>query len=65
MIVKYTLTDPVLAEVAVVTAAPGVLVIGERVRGIVVKWVFLRPYILLQVEVLIVGEVLIGGSIVA
>jgi hypothetical protein len=46
-ITKYTLMDSVLAEAAVVIAALGVLVIGERVRGVVVEWVPLRPRVLL------------------
>ena len=36
-ITKYTLTDPVPAEAAAATAAPGVLAIGERVGGAAVK----------------------------
>jgi len=47
MIAEYTLIDPVLAEVAAVTAAPGVLAIGERVRGVAVKRVPLWPCVLL------------------
>ena len=43
------------------TAAPSMLAIGERVRGVVVERVPLRPCILLQVE----GEVLVGGGVVA
>jgi hypothetical protein len=43
-IAKYTLTDPVLAEAAAVTAAPSVLAIGERVGGAAVERVPLRPY---------------------
>ena len=47
VIAKYTLIDPALAEVVVVIVVPGVLVIGERIRGAAVEWVPLRPYILL------------------
>jgi hypothetical protein len=48
-----------LAEVVVVAAvAAGVLAIGERV-GVIVEWVTLRPYILLQVGVLIGEKVLV------
>jgi len=36
-IAKYTLIDSVLTEAVVVTAAPGVLAIGKRIRGAVVK----------------------------
>ena len=51
-----------LAEVVVVTAAvASVLAIGERV-GVIVEWVTLRPYILLQVGVLIGEEVLVRGE---
>ena len=64
-IAKYTPTDPVPVEVAVATAAPGVLAIGERVRGAAVKRVPLRLCILLRVGVLIGGEVLVGGGVVA
>ena len=46
-IAKYTLTDPALAEAAVVIAAPSVLVIGERVRGAAVERVPLQLYVLL------------------
>ena len=50
-----------LAEVVVVIAvAAGVLIIGKRVK-VIVEWVTLWPYILLQVGVLIGGEVLIKG----
>ena len=54
-----------LAEVVAVTVVPGVLAIGERVRGAAVEWVPLQPCVLLQVGVLIGGEVLVGGGIVA
>ena len=54
-----------LAEAVAAIAVPSVLVIGERVRGAAVEQVPLRPYILLQVGVLIGGEVLVGGGIVA
>jgi len=55
----------VLAE-AIVAVAPSVLAIGERVRGVTVEWVPLWPCVLLQVGVLIGGEVLVGkGSVVA
>ena len=48
-----------LAEVVVVAAVvAGVLAIGERV-GVIVEWVTLRPYILLQVGVLIGEKVLV------
>ena len=63
-ITKYTLTDLVLAEAAAATAVPSVLAIGERVGGVAVKRVPLRPYILLRVGVLIRGEVLVGGGVV-
>ena len=54
-----------LAEVVTITAAAAsVLVIGKRVR-VTAKRVTLRPYILLQVEVLIGGEVSVrGGSVI-
>jgi hypothetical protein len=55
----------VLAEAVVVIVVPGVLVIGERVRGAAVERVPLRPYVLLRVGVLIGGEVLVGGGVVA
>jgi hypothetical protein len=55
----------VLAEAVVAIAAPGVLAIGERVRGAAVERVPLRPCVLLQVGVLIGGEVLVGGGVVA
>jgi hypothetical protein len=42
-----------------------VLAISKRVRGAAVERVPLRPYILLQVGVLIGGKVLVGGGIVA
>ena len=41
------------------------LAIGERVRGAAVEQVPLRPCVLLQVGVLIGGEVLVGGGVVA
>ena len=47
VIAKYTLIDPVLAEAAIVIVVPGVLAIGERVRGAAVERVPLRPYVLL------------------
>ena len=47
VIAKYTLTDPALVEAAVVTAAPSVLAISERVRGAAVERVPLRLYVLL------------------
>ena len=65
VIIKYTLIDLVLAEAAVAIAAPGVLVIGKRVRGAAVERVPLRPCILLRVGVLIGRKVLVGGGIVA
>jgi hypothetical protein len=46
-IAKYTLIDPVLAEAVAVIVASGVLVIGERVRGVAVEWVPLRLCVLL------------------
>ena len=39
--------DSVLAEEVVVIVVPGVLIISERVREVVVERVPLRPYILL------------------
>ena len=48
----------------VVAVAADVVVISKRVKA-TVEWVTLRPCILLQVGVLIGGEVLVrGGSIV-
>ena len=48
----------------VAAVAAGVLAIGKRV-GVIVKWVTLQPYILLQVGVLVGGEVLVKrGSII-
>ena len=48
----------------VAAAVTGVLAIGKRV-GVIAERVTLRPYILLQVKVLIKKEVLVrGGSIV-
>ena len=64
VIAKYTLIDLVLAEAVVVTVVPGVLAIGEKVKGAAVKRVPLRPYILLRVGVLMGGEVLIGKGVV-
>jgi len=55
----------VLAEAVIVTVAPGVLVISKRVKGVAVERVPLRPCVLLQVGVLIAGEVLVGGGVVA
>ena len=37
VIAKYTLTDPVLAEVVVAIVVPSVLVISKRVRGAAVE----------------------------
>ena len=54
-----------LAEAVAVIAASSVLAIGERVRGAAVERVPLRPYVLLRVGVLIGGEVLVGGGVVA
>jgi len=65
VITKYTPINPVLVKAVVIIVAPSVLVIGERVRGVAVERVPLRPYILLRVGVLIVGEVLVGGGVVA
>ena len=59
VIAKYTLIDLVLAEAA---AAPSVLAIGERVRGVAAERVPLRPRVLLWVGVLIGGEALVGGG---
>ena len=51
-----------LAEaIAVAAAAAGVLAIGKRV-GVTAEWVTLRPYILLQMGVLIRGKVSVGGG---
>ena len=41
------------------------LVISKRVKGAAIERVPLRPYVLLQVGVLIAGEVLVGGGVVA
>ena len=50
--------------VAIAAAAAGVLAIGEKVKAIA-KRVTLRPYILLQVGVLIGGEVSVKrGSVI-
>ena len=46
-IAKYTLIDLVLIKTAAVTVVLGVLVIGKKVKGVVVERVPLRPYILL------------------
>jgi len=51
---------PVEAVAAI--AAPSVLAIGKRVRGVAAEQVPLRPRVLLQVGVLIGGEVLVGGG---
>ena len=64
-IAEYTLIDPVPAEAVAAIVAPGVLAIGERVRGAAVERVPLRPCVLLRVGVLMGGEVLVGGGIVA
>ena len=62
---KYTLIYSVLAE-AIAVVAPSVPVIGERVKGAVVERVPLWLCVLLQVGVLMGGEVLVGGgSVVA
>ena len=51
-----------LAEaIAVTAAAAGMLAIGKRVKAMA-KWVTLRPYILLQVKVLIGEEVSVRGE---
>jgi len=49
--------------IGVLGAAPGVLGISERVRGVAVKWVPLRLHILLRVGVLGEGEVSGGGVV--
>ena len=54
-----------LAEAVAVIVAPGVLAISKRVRGAAVERVPLRPYVLLQVGVLIGRKVLVGEGIVA
>jgi hypothetical protein len=64
-IAKYTPIDSMLAEAVAVIAASSVLAIGKRVRGAAAERVPLRPRILLQVGVLIGGEVLVGRGIVA
>jgi len=64
-IAEYTLIDSVLAEAVVVIAAPNVLVISKRARGVAAEQVPLRPRILLRVGVLMGGEVLVGGGVVA
>jgi hypothetical protein len=53
------------AEAVVVIAVSSILVIGKRVRGAAVERVPLRPYVLLQLGVLIGEEVLVGGGVVA
>ena len=53
---------PVKAVAVIV--APSILAIGERIKGAVVERVPLRPCVLLQVGVLIGGEVLVGGGVV-
>ena len=55
-----------LAEVAVtLVVVPGVLAISKKVKGVTPKQVPLWPCILLQVGVLIGGEVLVvGGNVV-
>ena len=51
---------------ATVVVVLSMLAIGKRVGGAAVEWVPLWPCILLQVGVLIGGEVLVGGgSVVA
>ena len=47
VITKYTLIDPAPAEAVVAIVVPGVLAIGERIRGAAVERVPLWPYILL------------------
>jgi len=65
-IAKYTPTDPMLAEAAAAIAAPSVLAISKRVRGAAAEQVPLRPRVLLQVGVLMGGEVLVRvGGVVA
>ena len=64
-ITKYTPTDPVLAEAVAATTVSSVLAIGKRVKGVAVKQIPLRPYILLRVGVLIRGKVLVREGIVA
>ena len=44
---KYTLIDPVLAEVVIAIVVPSVLVIGESSRGAAVERVPLRLCVLL------------------
>jgi len=46
-IAEYTLMDSVLVEAVAAIAAPGVLVIGKRVRGEAVDRVPLWPRVLL------------------
>ena len=50
-----------MGVVKVLKAAPGVLEISEKVKGVAAKWVPLQLHILLQVEVLR-GEVFKGGG---
>ena len=64
VIAKYTLIFSVLTGVAVVLKAVlGILGISKRVRGAVAKWILLRLYISLQVEVLGRKKVFKGGVI--
>jgi len=46
-ITKYTPIDSMLAEAVAVIAAPSVLAIGKRVRGVAAEQVPLRPRVLL------------------
>jgi len=57
---EYTLIYFVPAE-ATIAIAPNILVISERVKGATVEWVPLWLCVLLQMGVLIGGEVLVGG----
>jgi hypothetical protein len=57
--------DPALAEAVVVIVAPSVLAIGKRDREAAVERMPLRPCVLLRVGVLMGGEVLVGGGVVA
>ena len=47
VIAEYTLTDPVLTETAAAIAVLGMLAISEKVRGVAVERVPLRPCVLL------------------
>jgi len=47
VITKYTLIDPMLAEVAAAIVAPGVPVIGKKVRGVAAERVPLWLRVLL------------------